>query len=246
MNRNLIQDTKPILFFILISFALSLSPSLSVPYISDDVDHLHDLSQAMHSSKMTEWLIAPHNEHVIPLLKIVYFFCYKYFWLDPVAFHLLIISLCVGIVVLVYKLIFIFTHSIPTALLGSAIIAGTNIFDEAIFVIANAHILFSLFFFLFLFYAMYQYSLKKKTSWRLSAFFAVLLLPSTFAIGLISLIFVVLFNHLCLSQEQRQNNKRLFPVLMIAWLLSLLPYLYSFDAIIHTGHYKQWGGAFCL
>ena len=241
MNRNLIQGAKPVLFLIMISFALSLSPSLTVPYLNDDIDHFHNVARAIRSSTMASWLLTPHNEHVIPFLKAIYFLCYKYSRIDPEAFHLIVIVLCVGIIILTYKLTFLLTQSTPAALVGASIIAATNLFDEAIVVIANSHILFSLFFFLLLFYAMYQHSLKKKTSWRLTAFFAVLLLPSTFALGLTSLIFVVLFDRLCLSQEQRQNNKRLFPALTIAWLLSLLPYLYSIDAIIHAGHYQAVG-----
>jgi hypothetical protein len=54
-----------LLFPILLGLYLtSLTPSLDIPYIIDDVDHLYNLSQAMETSRVGEWLLTPHNEHV--------------------------------------------------------------------------------------------------------------------------------------------------------------------------------------
>ena len=241
VRLNFIRDDKLIPLLVLVFFTFSLIPSLSVPYIIDDVDHFHNMARAIQTNTAIDWLMAPHNEHVIPLLKAIYLFCYTYFWLNPEIFHLLIIAVCVGIVLLTYKLVFALTRSAPAALIGGSIMAATNLFDGAIFVITNSHILFSLFLFLLLFYAVYQYSLREKTSWRLTAFSAVLLLPSTFALGLTSVVFAVLFVYLCLPPDLRRGSKGLFPSLLAAWVLSLLPYVYAMDAIIHADHYKDIG-----
>lgn len=241
IRLNLIRDDRIIPFLMLVFFVFSLFPSLSVPYIIDDVDHFHNMARAVQNHTVFDWLMAPHNEHVIPLLKAIYLFCYTYFWLNPEIFHLLIIAVCVGIILLTYKLVFALTRSAPAALIGGSIMAATNLFDGAIFVITNSHILFSLFLFLLLFYAVYQYSLQKKASWQLTAFSAVLLLPSTFALGLTSIVFAVLFVCLCLPPDLRRAGKGLFPSLLAAWILSLLPYVYAMDAIVHADHYKDLG-----
>ncbi len=241
IRLNLVRDDRLIPFLMLVFFVFSLFPSLSIPYIIDDVDHFHNMAKAIQTHALTGWLMAPHNEHVIPLLKAIYLFCYTYFWLNPEIFHLLIIAVCVGIILLTYKLVFALTKSAPAALIGGSIMAATNLFDDTIFVITNAHILFSLFLFLLLFYAVYQYSLQKKASWRLTAFSAVLLLPSTFALGLTSIVFAVLFVCLCLPPDLRRASKGLFPSLLAAWILSLLPYVCAMDAIVHADHYKDLG-----
>ena len=151
--------------------------------------------------------------------------------------------ICVGIIGLAYQLIFVFTQSVPTALIGCAIIAATNLTDDAIFVGTNSHIFFCMFFFLLLFYAIYQYAATEQLKWKLIAFLAILLGPSTFALGLTSVVFVPLFWRLCLPPHLQQKSKDLLPLLFIGWLLSLIPYFYAMDAILHAKHYQDVGAA---
>ena len=103
----------------------------------------------------------------------------------------------VGIIALIYKLIVALTQNPLAALIGAAIMAASNLSDDAIFIGTNSHIFFCMFFFLFLFYAMYQYAVQQHRIWRLAAFLAILIVPSTFALGLTSIVFVVLFDRLC-------------------------------------------------
>ena len=50
-----------LLFPILLGLYLtSLTPSLDIPYIIDDVDHLYNLAQAMETSRVGEWFLTPH------------------------------------------------------------------------------------------------------------------------------------------------------------------------------------------
>lgn len=241
IRRNFIRDYRLISLLGLIFFAFSLFPSLNVPYIIDDVDHFHNMARAIQTHMVPAWLMAPHNEHVIPLLKAIYLFCYTYFWLNPMMFHLIIIAVCIGIILLVYRLIFALTRSVSAALIGGSIMAATNLFDGAMFIITNSHILFSLFLFLLLFYAIYRYCTNNSPVWRLTAFFAVLLLPSTFALGLTSIFFAIIFIDLCLPTKLQHNSKKLFPLLTTAWVLSLIPYFGAMGAIIHADHYKDLG-----
>jgi hypothetical protein len=241
IQRKIIEASRLLFPLTLICFAFSILPSLSIPYIFDDVDHFHDLAQAIRGSHVVGWLLTPHNEHVIPLIKGIYYLCYRCFWLEPEMFHGLVIAVCLGNLWLLYKLLYAFTNSGPAALIGACIVAATNLTDDAIFVGTNAHIFFCMFFFLLLFYAIHQYGVTRKAPWRLVAFVAILLAPSTFALGLTSIGFVVLFGLLCLSPEQRQASKPLLPLLLVGWLLSLAPYLNAVNGILHADHYRNVG-----
>ena len=68
-----------------------------------------------------------------------------------------------------------------------------------------------------------------------------LLVPFTFALGLTSLFFAFLFERLCVPAELRKANGSTILFVFIAWALSLIPYLYALDRIIHTPHYRDLG-----
>ena len=241
VSRKHIADYRVMIYLMSTAYVFSLLPSLSIPYIFDDVDHFHNLAWAQQNHQIWAWLLAPHNEHVIPLLKLLYIFCYQYFWLNPESFHLIVLAVCLGIIALVYRLIFIFTGSELAALAGGAIMAASNLTDDAIFVGTNSHIFFCMFFFLLLFYAIHQYAAQREFKWKAIAFIAILLGPSTFALGLTAVVFAPLFWRWCLSAPEREKSKDIFSWLSAGWVLSLVPYLYAMDAIIHARHYHDVG-----
>jgi hypothetical protein len=241
LRRNFITDYGLIIYVMMVVFVFSLFPSLSIPYIIDDVDHFHLLAVAVNSHQVVQWLMMPHNEHVIPLIKAIYLLCYHYFWLNPEIFHVIILGVAVGILVLIYKLVLALTQNPLAALIGASIMAATNLTDDALFIGTNAHVFFCMLLFLFLFYAIYQYALQQHVAWRWAAFLAILIVPWTFALGLTSIIFVLLFYCLCVPQDLKPNVVKLLPLLLIGWILSLLPYAHAISAIIHTNHYHDIG-----
>ena len=239
LRRNLIKEYSVISWLMLIVFLFSLFPSLSIPYIIDDVDHFHNLALALRNHQVIQWLFAPHNEHVVPVIKSIYLLCYQHLGLDPEVFHLIVLGICAGIIILIYKLILALTQNPLAALTGGCIMAASNLTDDAIFIGTNSHIFFCMFFFLLLFYAVYQYARYQKSLWYWTAVFSILIVPSTFALGLTSIIFVFLFVTLCLADDLRPKLKNLWPLLCLGWFVSLIPYLYAFNTIIHTDHYKD-------
>ena len=78
LRRNYISDYGLIIYVMLVVFVFSLFPSLSIPYIIDDLDHLHYMAAALHYHLVLLWMLMPHNEHVIPFIKAIYLFCYHY------------------------------------------------------------------------------------------------------------------------------------------------------------------------
>ena len=238
LRRNYISDYGIIIGLMSVVFIFSLFPSLSIPYILDDVDHFNHMAACMHTHQVLLWLFFPHNEHIIPLIKSIYLLCYHFFGLDPEAFHVVILGVIVGIIVLIYKLVLALTKNNLAALIGASLMAATNITDDALFIGTNSHIFFCMFLLLLLFYALYRYAQSENFAWRLTAFVAILTVPSTFALGLFSIFFSVLFTFLCIPEESRKKTIKLFPLLLSGWFFSLLPYVYFLRRIIHTDHYK--------
>src|SRR6266404_9289818 len=116
-----------LLFPILLGLYLtSLTPSLDIPYIIDDVDHLYNLAQAMETSRVGEWFLTPHNEHVIPMIKLLYYLFYKNFWVFPQAFHVVIMILMAGILFLIYQLLFRLTQSSLSDSTGCSVYAPSH------------------------------------------------------------------------------------------------------------------------
>jgi len=238
LRRGFLRE-KALPHILIAIYGTSLIPSLRVPYIIDDTDHLFLLSTAIESSRVTSWLFAPHNEHVIPALKALYYFCYKSFWLNPEPFHLVVILICMGVLYATYYLLRGITGSVYAAFLGASILAATNLLDLASFVTTNSHIIFCLFFFLLLFFSLHKYFSGEKR-WSFVAAFSMLLLPATFSLGLSSILYIFLFRWLCVPSgyKKKLDGGKILIALSVCWGLSLIPYLRSMNAIIFAKEYQ--------
>jgi len=224
-------------------YSVSILPSLQIPYIIDDMDHLYQLSISMERSQVTRWLFTPHNEHAIPFLKFLYYIFYKNFWLFPQPFHIVIIAVCTGILCLSYHLILQLTNSKYSAFFCIMLLASTNLPDLAIYVITNSHIIFCLFFLLLLFYCQYRYLTDKKKPWAFLIVLSIALSLATFSLGIASLLFAFLFERLCIPEKLRKTNGSAMLFVFIGWALGLLPYLFSLDKIIYNEQYKFVGAS---
>ena len=237
VKRNLIEETY-IPYLLMGIYAVSITPSLQIPYMIDDTDHLFQLARAMESSTVFQWMFTPHNEHTIPFLRLLYYVFYKYFWLHPQPFHLAVIAVCTGILCISYHLLFKFTNSKYTAFLGITLLASSNLPDMAIFVTTNSHIIFCLFFLMLLFYAQYQYCTHKSKGSIALIILSALLAPLTFALGILSLVFAFLFEQLCIPKKLKSTNGSTMMYVFIGWLLGFIPYLITLDKIVYSDQYK--------
>jgi len=233
---------ETIFLYILIAISIvSLLPSLSIPYLYDDFDHIHTLSKAMENNSLLTWLFTPHNEHVIPSLKLLYLICYKFFWIHTQLFHAAVIFIYAGILLLTYKLITRLTSCAMTAFIGTTLFASTVLCDLTIFVPADTHILFCLFFFIAMFLSQFLYNETGKKQWLYLIALTIILNPTTFSLGIISIFFALLFQYLCLpASVQRKSSTK---IIAASWLISLIPYIYSFSTIVHTEHYNDLGSS---
>ena len=62
LSRNVISDFRLIIFIMACLFVSSFIPSLTVPYIKDDMDHFYNLARAMDAHQVFRWLMTPVNE----------------------------------------------------------------------------------------------------------------------------------------------------------------------------------------
>lgn len=235
------EGTLP--YFLIAIYAVSITPSLQIPYLIDDMDHLFQLARSMETSNVLQWIFTPHNEHAIPFLKLLYYLCYKYSWLHPQAFHLAIIAVCIAIMNISYRLLLKLTNSKWAAFIGIAFLALTNLPDMAIFITTNSHIIFCLFFLMLLFYAQYEYCTHKARLWIVLIMTSTILAPATFALGILSIIFAFLFERLCIPRELRSKNGSSMMYVLIGWSIGLIPYLLTWKMIIYSDQYNFVGAS---
>jgi len=228
-------------FVLFTVYVISLFPSKDIPYIIDDLDHLFNVSAAIEQGHLQRWLFHPHNEHVIPVLKWMYYIFYKTFWLYPQAFHFTIMIIATSVLFLSYQLIYKLTNCHLCALFTGTILASSNLSDQAIFVITNSHVVFCLFFLLLMFYSQYAFSASGKKIWLFWAFLSSLFAPLTFALGLTSVFFAFLFQKLCIPSNLQQGKRTVLFTIAIGWVLSSLLYANAIGDIIYTPHYRDLG-----
>src|SRR3989344_6002169 len=72
-------------------------------------------------------------------------------------------------------------------------------------------------------------------------FTSILLLPSTFALGATSIVFAPFFERFCIPKILKEKKRGTLFTVLCGWLLSLLPYLFSLGALIHSRHYRDLG-----
>ncbi len=227
---------------ILIMYVVSLLPSLIIPYIIDDLDHLTTLSLAIDTNHVREWITAPHNEHVMPIIKSLYYFAYNNFGIDPMFMHLVIIFIAAANLWLVYRLLSCLMPSSLIPIIGAAIFAGSNLMDLSLFVICDTHIHYSLLFLLLLFYAQFKYFSTKKSGWLWVVFLSTLLAPLTFGLAHVSLFAAYLFEKFCIPATYHEKKKTSLVFVAAGWIIGLIPYFLNINKIIHTNHYHDIGG----
>ena len=227
-------------------YTLSLLPTMTMPYLIDDLDVLYTLRIATTSAQKIAWFLNPHNEHVIPAVKALMYLAYTFCGIYMPPIHLIIIFSCALILVIFYKLILKLTDCAYTALFGLVLLSSVNLADFATYMFIEANLFFCLGLFLLLFYAQVQFFSTQRKRWLVLAFFSVLLNPWTFNLGLLSIFFVLLFEYLCIAVSP---FKKKIPILLstgTAWAISLLPYVYSFQKVLHADHYVYVGKSSAL
>jgi len=233
-----------VLLGLLLAVAYIYFPSFFVTYLWDDCDILHSLVQSSNGTELLRWFLRFHNEHFIPCVKLVYFLCYTNFWLNPIPFHLVIIGALFSIMVILNNLVFQLLDDRNAALIASGIFGLSTAYFPCAQSLSQSHILFCLLFMLIMLYAPYRYAMTRRRGWQWIAFISGLAAPATFALGLASGIWLLVFYFLCIPVRERDTPQKTAGILvppLSGWLLTTAWYISSINQAIYAGHYSQVG-----
>ncbi|MBF0484028.1 MAG: hypothetical protein HQL25_04920 [Candidatus Omnitrophica bacterium] len=241
------QNTERIYTFMLLIissvYLYSVLPAIHIPYMVDDIDYLDKMVSSIRDNTEWGWIFSAHNEHVIPIMKYLYLFSYKNFWLYTEFFHLLTFLVTIGVIVVLYHLLKLLKVSSNGALLGCSIFAASNLFDRAVFIFTDAHILYCLLGVLLVFFAQYKNALRPNWIWRVVWMLSFLLSMLTFALGMFMIFYVIAFHFLCIPKDVRKNDKSLLVYYVMGSLIGIVVYAMNVHNIFFSEHYIGRGGS---
>lgn len=198
------------------------SPTISWPYIYDDIDHLYAVTSVHNLTDFVRFLFLPHNGHVMMLSNAVYFLSFKIFWLNPAAFHWVIIFILLAVAYIFFILIFEFTKSWPAVALGGVLICWSTSYVFSSMQIVFAQFLFCLFLIFLALSGMYFYAKTNRKKWMRLSGLAAFGAPLVSASGILTGLWAVLFLWLCIPGEYKAGIKKkwqiFFPVIL-GWLV---------------------------
>jgi hypothetical protein len=231
-NEKLLQFSVLVFFGVV---GLSLLSNVGVAYIRDDTDHFYFLGLALHNGDLLNWISSLHNEHFIPWLKVLYWACFKWTGMNPWLFHLMTNLVFIGVIAMIYSLVRAITSDRLAAVSGAVIFASCNLFDGAIAVTTDSHILYCLLGTLGVVYCFHRHASSPSWQWRYGACAWAVLAFGSFA--LCFLIVPLVVAHYCwlTPPEQRRNNSVLLGLLLLLALFVGGIYANQFSAFSQGG-----------
>src|SRR3989338_5415800 len=195
-------STNFFLIVLLVLIVAAYYPSYGIPYFGEDIgSHLPEASSPFQCNQF--WRL--HQEHFIPLIKLIYRFCYHFFWMNPAFFHfLIVITFCLTVIIL-NKLLYKLSHSRSMALFGSALFGLSTVYDGALVEISNSQTSFCLFFCLAFLYSLYRYFENPQPLWKYSGVFCGFFAVCTFALGIFIGLWGALFFYCCIPREYKSS-----------------------------------------
>ncbi len=201
-----------------------LSPSVSWPYILDDIDNFYAITALERPADVVRYALTPGDGHFIPVVRLLYFSCFKLFWLNPAAFHALIIFSVILTSFLFMGIVYEITASWVPAVFCGALIGWSTGYLQALET-CFSHMALCL---PWIGAAVYSLLIHKKTGlrkWLIISATATFVAPCISAIGILAGLWAALFLLFCdLPKEQsgqRAKRAALFWILA-AWFLSVM------------------------
>ena len=186
----------------------SLLPSFDLPYMVDDYDLLRELNISQNPSQFLMSFFAPHNEHIMPLVRTIYYVFYRFFWLNTIPFHILIWLVYLLLIFFIHKLLYGITGSYTASLTGAFLFGFSNMYLSTLTLIPFSHTIFCLFFIVFLCYSVFRYAETEKAGWLVISFFSTLCAGFTLVYGSFSFFIALLFFFLCIPKDTKKSLKK--------------------------------------
>ena len=215
---------EPFLFLLLavVYSIVIFMPTLAWTYLFDDIDNFYTITTLHNGFDAVNYILTPGYGHFIPLIRALYLFCFKYFWLNPAFFHALIILALILSGILLSGVLWELTASKIAAVFGGVLILWSTSYLDCMET-AFAHTLFCLPVVLLALYGLCRYVKTNRRRWIVVSAAASFLAPCISAVGVLTGIWVLLFFTLCLPANTKKDLQKrpaiLFPVLG-SWCLS--------------------------
>ncbi len=228
-NRNSHIELLGLGAVIFASFLIFL-PVLRSRYFFDDFEHLALIAQ---QDGFGMWLFVPHNEHTVPLMRLLYYLCFNGWGADPAPFAAAVLIVFLANVALLYSVSRDFLEHFLSRFSAAALFGFSLVYSEALYWPGASHVTFSLFWMLLMIKAQTHFCRSRKTGWAFASGAAAFCCASCFSIGILSLPFALLFQFLFLKNPESGWKEELKNVTgpAVGWAMFVIIFLtFSGDA----------------
>jgi len=199
------------------------SPSLRWPYHLDILDEFYTISTFQNSKDLLHFIFSPSVGNFIPGLRLLYYLAYKFFWVDPFAFRLVIVFTTALYGYIFMRLIEKLTGSRTAAIeTGILVMWATDYHNAELpafqFPLTLCFVLYSL-------YGVLLYAETQKSIWRIKASIAAFFAPLAAGAGLLTGLWLILFSLLCFSRTPSMTfiqRLKIIALPLLSWGASVL------------------------
>ncbi|MDA0836883.1 MAG: hypothetical protein O3B01_06535 [Planctomycetota bacterium] len=178
-------------------------PMLGANYYYDDMFHLGFVAQR---DGLGVWLLVPHNDHLMPLMRFIYYVCYQMSGLKALPLMALLMVTHLANVRLVFALTSDFADRWVARWFGTAMFALSTVYDEAMYWPGGSHVTFSLFFTLVMLLSIRRYTKTNRHGWGILAGVATFCSPCFNTVGILSAPLGCLYLVTCLSSIRKPDE----------------------------------------
>jgi len=227
LNKFISSKIWPTLILI-IFVALFWHPILfNNEFFYDDMAFIRTFEAGQFSPK---YMFTPHNDHLMPHFKLIFFMLYKLFGVNIVPCMVLSIFVHVINSILFFILCrFIFYKNRWLPFFTAIFFAVNSSYFEVLhwFVVLNTAL--SLLFFLLSLVFLHRYSLEKKKWMFVISLISSFFIPMGFSLGLLGIVFIFLYAWFAL----KIRDIKIFASYLIVWLLFIVFYVIF---VVAAGH----------
>jgi len=219
-----------LIIFCCLAYLFTHYKSFQISFFWDDWEYMLEYKDIIWGESLFKNVFSHHNYHVIPIIKLFYYACFRLFGYSTFPFHLVILFSNWLMITSCYGIVFFIAKNIRISLLLTFILSITHIYDEAILWIGASHILIAASFFYF---SLFLLLLNKKSFFYQSLFAGSVFLSFTsFSLG------VFLFPFILIGILVYKPDNRKFYFLSTVGSFCVVSLLY-FIAIVLLAHTSE-------
>lgn len=220
---NLLRNRAFFYWLIALFSAVIFWPTLRGSYAMDSIDRLIHIAQAPSLHDQITYVFQREDCHFMPLYLLLHVVFYNLFWLDPAAFHIIIILTFVLCGVTLMELVFELTHSRVAMALAGILFCWQTSYLKLLDIVCWPY-LFTLLLILLALLSVYRYAKAGELKWVVLASLTTFLAPCNYSIGVPIGLWVGMFYFLCIPAEDRKSLNKTLKLLIpvfCSWLIGV-------------------------